>query len=120
MRSRQAPTASVRVNVQDEKNPVSPTLHGIFMEEISHAFDGGIYAELIMNRSFEEGVLPPGMKLVKQPDGRQKMELEKLPAGVPEDKWPMPWPWGDNCYWDPARATVGVVAGARAAGPRAR
>ena len=85
------------------RNPVSPTLHGIFLEEISHAFDGGLYAELIQNRSFEEGVLPPGMKLVKQPDGSLKMELEKLPAGVPEEKWPMPWPWGNNCVWKPER-----------------
>ena len=50
--------------------PVPAGIYGIFMEEISHAFDGGIYAELIQNRSFEEGVLPPGMKLVKK-DGRQ-------------------------------------------------
>lgn len=100
------PTASVQVDLAAEKNPVSPMLHGIFMEEISHAFDGGIYGELIMNRSFEEGVLPPGMNLVKQPDGRQKMELISLPPGVPKEKWPMPWPWGNYCFWDEARATI--------------
>jgi len=38
--------ATIRINLQDKKAPVSPTLYGIFMEEISHAFDGGIYAEL--------------------------------------------------------------------------
>ncbi len=101
------PAASIRIDLARENAPVSPGLQGIFMEEINHAFDGGLYAELIQNRSFEEGVLPPGMKLVKQPDGKLKMELEKLPAGVPEDKWKMPWPWGNNCGWDPERATVG-------------
>ena len=39
-------------------------IYGIFMEELSHAFDGGIYGELVQNRSFEEGVLPPGLKLI--------------------------------------------------------
>ena len=101
-----APTASIRVNMQEEKAPVSPTLHGIFMEEISHAFDGGLYAELIQNRSFEEGVLPPGMKLVEKPDGGLKMELESLPAGVPTNKWDMPWPWNWNCGWDTNRALI--------------
>ena len=30
-------------------------LYGIFYEDINHAADGGIYAELIRNRSFEDG-----------------------------------------------------------------
>jgi len=34
---------------------VSPTLYGIFFEDINHAADGGLYAELIKNRSFEDG-----------------------------------------------------------------
>ena len=33
---------------------ISPTLYGLFYEEINHAGDGGLYAELIRNRSFEE------------------------------------------------------------------
>ncbi len=32
---------------------VSPTLYGIFIEDINCAVDGGLYAELIRNRSFE-------------------------------------------------------------------
>lgn len=103
----QSPSATIQVDLQQEQAPVSPTLYGIFMEEISHAFDGGIYAELIQNRSFEEGVLPPGMKLVKKPDGALKMELKSLPPGVPQDRWDMPWPWHNNCGWDPDRALIG-------------
>jgi len=34
---------------------VSPTHYGIFFEDINHAADGGLYAELIKNRSFEDG-----------------------------------------------------------------
>ena len=103
----EAPAATVRIDLRQEKAPVPPSLYGIFMEEISHAFDGGIYAELIQNRSFEEGVLPPGMKLVRKPDGGLKMELESLPDGVPTNKWDMPWPWMMNCGWDTNRALVG-------------
>ena len=34
-------------------NTVSPLLYGIFFEDINYAGDGGLYAELIANRSFE-------------------------------------------------------------------
>lgn len=33
---------------------ISPMLYGIFFEDINHAADGGLYAELISNRSFED------------------------------------------------------------------
>ncbi|MCM1027124.1 MAG: hypothetical protein NC432_11860 [Roseburia sp.] len=33
--------------------PVSPLLYGIFFEDINYAGDGGLYGELIANRSFE-------------------------------------------------------------------
>ncbi|WP_241826833.1 alpha-L-arabinofuranosidase C-terminal domain-containing protein [Streptomyces graminilatus] len=34
---------------------ISPDLFGVFFEDISHAADGGLYAELLQNRSFEYG-----------------------------------------------------------------
>jgi hypothetical protein len=100
-------TAKITIDAAQKGHPVSPTLYGIFMEEISHAFDGGVYAELIRNRSFENGVLPKGVKLVKKSDGTLKMELESLPPSVPKDKWDMPWPWFNNCVWNPERALEG-------------
>jgi alpha-L-arabinofuranosidase len=33
--------------------PISPTMWGVFFEDINFAADGGLYAELIKNRSFE-------------------------------------------------------------------
>ncbi len=33
--------------------PIQSTMYGIFFEDINYAADGGLYAELIMNRSFE-------------------------------------------------------------------
>jgi alpha-L-arabinofuranosidase len=38
---------------------ISPELYGVFFEEINHAGDGGLYAELIRNRDFQE-VSPNG------------------------------------------------------------
>ncbi len=102
-----AATASITVDLNKKGPEIPEGLSGIFMEEINHGFDGGIYAELVQNRSFEEGIVPPGMKLVKGDDGLLRMELESLPAGVPESQWPMPWPWNGNCGWDPARELVG-------------
>ena len=34
----------------------SPYQYGLFFEEINHAGDGGLYAELVQNRSFDEGL----------------------------------------------------------------
>ncbi len=44
----------VNVDVQHLGAAVSPRLYGIFFEEINHAGDGGLYAELVQNRSFED------------------------------------------------------------------
>ncbi len=41
----------------DGGTPVSPLLYGLFLEDINHALDGGLYAEMIRNRSFEFGSL---------------------------------------------------------------
>ncbi|MCR4852910.1 MAG: carbohydrate binding domain-containing protein [Prevotella sp.] len=48
--------AQVRLSVDAAQRgvEVSPMLYGIFFEDINHAADGGLYAELISNRSFED------------------------------------------------------------------
>jgi len=40
-------SATVTIDASQQKASVSPTLHGIFFEEISHAGERGLYAELI-------------------------------------------------------------------------
>lgn len=49
--------ANYQINIDTSKKGVdiSSTLYGIFFEDINYAADGGIYAELIQNRSFEFG-----------------------------------------------------------------
>ena len=54
------PTASVAaettmtVHVDRPGAKISPMLYGIFFEEINRAGDGGLYAEMLQNRSFED------------------------------------------------------------------
>lgn len=42
-------------NIQANKPgaPIQPTMYGLFFEDINYAADGGLYAEMIKNRSFE-------------------------------------------------------------------
>ena len=51
-------TSSILVEGDGLTIPVNKELYGLTIEEINHAVDGGIYAELIQNRSFEDGVPP--------------------------------------------------------------
>lgn len=48
------PTASITVEASKPGHAISPSLYGIFFEEINHAGDGGLYGEMISNGSFEE------------------------------------------------------------------
>ncbi|MBN8637680.1 MAG: alpha-N-arabinofuranosidase [Anaerolineae bacterium] len=46
-------STTARLTVQaDQPKPISPDLFGIFFEDINYSADGGLYAELIQNRSF--------------------------------------------------------------------
>ena len=44
---------------------IQPTMWGIFFEDINFAADGGIYAELVKNRSFEFFKPLMGWKILK-------------------------------------------------------
>src|ERR1700716_1348274 len=43
----------VTVDVARDGPAISDTMYGIFFEDINRAADGGLYAELVQNRSFE-------------------------------------------------------------------
>ena len=44
---------AITVNINQPGPAIQPTMWGIFFEDINMAADGGIYAELVKNRSFE-------------------------------------------------------------------
>ncbi len=48
-----ASNASVTLLMNQPAKTISPTMHGIFFEDINYSADGGLYAELVQNRSFE-------------------------------------------------------------------
>ncbi|MEV0820799.1 alpha-L-arabinofuranosidase C-terminal domain-containing protein [Nonomuraea rubra] len=46
-------SGKLSVDTRAKGTKVSPNLYGVFYEDINHAADGGLYAELVQNRSFE-------------------------------------------------------------------
>jgi len=53
-----AAQSTITVSVDKPGIKVSPTLWGIFFEDINLSADGGLYAELVRNRSFEDSDQP--------------------------------------------------------------
>jgi alpha-L-arabinofuranosidase len=49
----QAQTKTFTVKANAIKGEIQPTMYGVFFEDINFGADGGIYAELVKNRSFE-------------------------------------------------------------------
>ncbi len=56
------------IKANEVKAKVSPTMWGLFFEDINYGADGGLYAELVLNRSFELDVPMMGWKEKK--DGK--------------------------------------------------
>ena len=52
--------SKLNIRTQEKRFPVAPDLYGLFFEDISHAGDGGLYPEMLRNRSFEDSLLPEG------------------------------------------------------------
>jgi alpha-N-arabinofuranosidase len=59
-----AQQARIEVDAGKPGHAIAKSMYGIFFEPLNHAADGGLYAELLRNRSFEESLPPEGMKLV--------------------------------------------------------
>ena len=53
------PAGTIRIDAANPGAKISPLLYGIFFEEINRAGEGGIYAEMIQNRSFEDNTSYP-------------------------------------------------------------
>lgn len=52
----------IDVDMAKKGAEVPSSMYGVFFEEINHAGDGGLYAELVQNRSFEEKEFPQGYR----------------------------------------------------------
>ena len=68
--------ATVTVDVNKPGHAVPPTLWGIFFEDINLSADGGIYPELVRNRSFEDSDQPAHWKLSDATGGQSAMSVD--------------------------------------------
>ncbi len=50
----QAPAATLTIQLDKPLHAVSPTLYGLMTEEINYSYDGGLYAEMVRNRTFQD------------------------------------------------------------------
>jgi alpha-N-arabinofuranosidase len=87
--------ATITVDTKQQKARIPSTFHGIFFEEISHAGEGGLYAELIQNRGFEESNIPAGTTLVNGELIPRKGPGYTTPNHAISD-WRMEWPYTNN------------------------
>ncbi len=73
-----AGTATLTIEAQGAGKTVSPMLYGLMTEEINHAFDGGLYAELLSNHTFRNnwaGV--EGWGLIRNGDAKATAAVDK-------------------------------------------
>jgi alpha-N-arabinofuranosidase len=82
-----ARSAKLDIHLDQPAKPISRELFGIFFEDLNHAADGGLYAELVRNRSFEftatenpQGNQLTGWELVLRGDARGSLDVD---AGRP-------------------------------------
>jgi alpha-N-arabinofuranosidase len=59
MASARAAGPTIAIDTTSPSGKVSPLFHGLMTEEINHAYDGGLYAELIQNRAFLDDARSP-------------------------------------------------------------
>ncbi|HEY4414842.1 MAG TPA: alpha-L-arabinofuranosidase C-terminal domain-containing protein [Verrucomicrobiae bacterium] len=71
-----AQTAKISVAVDQPGHKISPTLWGIFFEDINLSADGGLYPELVRNRSFEDADTPEYWKLTNTGSGQSTASIE--------------------------------------------
>jgi alpha-L-arabinofuranosidase A len=49
----EAQDAVLEINTHKRGAEIAPTMYGVFFEDINYGADGGLYGELVKNRSFE-------------------------------------------------------------------
>jgi alpha-L-arabinofuranosidase len=81
-------TTTLTIDASNSIGKVSPTLYGIMTEEINHSYDGGLYAELVSNRTFQtnRGLSLENWTLIQNGISQASIEIDKTDgpsAGIP-------------------------------------
>src|SRR6478736_10569862 len=71
-----AHAATIDIQVDQPGHKVAPTLWGIFFEDINLSADGGIYPELVRNRSFEDADMPEYWKISGTGDSKPEASVD--------------------------------------------
>jgi alpha-N-arabinofuranosidase len=87
-------TASITIDTRKVENRISPLLYGQFMEFMFEGIKGGLHAELIRNRSFEESpnIIGLSREWDRYPDDRN-------------DDYALSFVWDDEVAYPPQRKT---------------
>jgi alpha-L-arabinofuranosidase len=72
-------TATLTIDTAKPVASVSPTLYGIMTEEINYSYDGGLYAELVSNRTFQtnRGLSLEHWTLIQNGNARADLEIDR-------------------------------------------
>jgi alpha-N-arabinofuranosidase len=82
---------------------IQPTMWGVFFEDINFAADGGIYAELVKNRSFEFALPLTGWEILTTQNGNGRMVANFYSPSRPSN------PHFMKVYIDPSAGTFGFT-----------
>jgi alpha-N-arabinofuranosidase len=75
------------IHLDQPISKVSPTLYGLMTEEINYSYDGGLYAEMVRNRTFRSRRQDvPHWLLVE--DGTAQAKMEPDPQTGPSEALP--------------------------------
>jgi alpha-N-arabinofuranosidase len=92
-RAQAAAAASITVDARRVENPVSPLLYGQFMEFMFGGIKGGLHAELLRDRSFEDA--PNALGLPR--------DWERYPDDR-DDDYALAFAWDDSVAYPPKRS----------------
>jgi alpha-L-arabinofuranosidase len=95
---------TITIDTVSPSGKVSPLFYGLMTEEINHAYDGGLYAELVRNRAFlDDAATPAHWSLVHADGSTATMALdpqEPLNAAI-----------GTSLRLNVTQASIGHAAG---------
>ena len=95
---------TITIDTASPSGKVSPLFYGLMTEEINHAYDGGLYAELVRNRAFLDDPATPAHWSIVQADGSTAtMALDP--------KEPLNTTIGTSLRLDVTQASTGHAAG---------
>ena len=90
--------AKLNVKTKNRRFATEPSLYGLFFEDINRAGDGGLYPELLRNRSFEDSLHPDDL-------GENGDDLEN------ETGWKFDWQKGEGlARWKKKLAPTDIPA----------